>query len=69
MIRAFFAGVGKVIFFGVLGAIVGGFVAYNQRGDLVWPVISGALIGAGVGFFFGLIKALRIIFAGRRRVR
>ncbi len=69
MIRAFFAVVRNVIVFGVLGAIVGGFFAYNQRGDLVWPVISGALIGAGAGFFFGVIGALRVLFAGRRRVR
>ena len=34
------------------------------------PLITGALIGGGVGLFFGLIGALRILFAGGgRRVR
>ncbi|HLL83552.1 MAG TPA: hypothetical protein VK420_12895 [Longimicrobium sp.] len=70
MIRAVLAVIRNVIVFGVLGGIVGGFVAYNQRGDLVWPLISGALIGAAVGLFFGVIGALRILFAGGgRRVR
>jgi hypothetical protein len=69
MIRALFAVVRNVIVFGIVGAIVGGVFAYNQRGDLVWPVISGALIGAGVGLFFGLIGALRILFSAPRRVR
>jgi hypothetical protein len=70
LVRAMFAVIRSVIFFGVLGAIVGGVFAYNQRGDLVWPLISGALIGGAVGLFFGGIGALRILFAGRpRRVR
>ena len=70
LIRAAFAVLRNVIVFGILGAIVGGVFAYNQRGDLVWPVISGALFGAGIGLFFGLIGALRILFADpSRRVR
>ncbi len=70
LIRAAFAVIRSVIVFGVLGAIVGGVFAYNQRGDLVWPLISGALIGGAVGLFFGGIGALRILFAGApRRIR
>jgi len=70
LIRATFAVIRSVIVFGVLGAIVGGVFAYNQRGDLVWPLISGALIGGAVGLVFGGIGALRILFAGApRRVR
>lgn len=70
LIRATFAVIRSVIVFGVLGAIVGGVFAYNQRGDLVWPLISGALIGGAVGLFFGGIGALRILFSGApRRVR
>ena len=70
LVRALFAVIRNVIILALIGGIVGGFVAYNQGGDLVWPVITGALIGGGLGLLIGLIAAIRILFAeSPRRVR
>jgi hypothetical protein len=63
LVRALFAVVRNVIILALLGGIAGGFVAYNQGGDLVWPVITGALVGGGLGLLIGLISAIRILFA------
>lgn len=63
LFRALFAVVRYVIVLALLGGIVGGVFAYQQRGDLVWPVITGALIGGGLGLFIGLIVAIRILFS------
>jgi hypothetical protein len=63
LFRALFAVVRNVIILALLGGIVGGVFAYQQQGDLVWPVITGALIGGGLGLLIGLIVAIRILFA------
>jgi hypothetical protein len=63
LFRALFAVVRNVVILALLGGIVGGVVAYQQRGDLVWPVITGALIGGGLGLLIGLIAAIRILFS------
>ncbi len=63
VVRALFAVIRNVLVLAVLGALVGGFVAYQQQGDLVWPVMTGALIGGGLGLLIGLIVAIRILFA------
>ncbi|HEX6371907.1 MAG TPA: hypothetical protein VF006_23490 [Longimicrobium sp.] len=72
MVRALFAVVRSVIFWGLLGAVAGFFfpqlaadIAANQ--DPVWTAMAGAMVGAGLGLFFGTIRATRILFAAPRR--
>ena len=70
LVRALFAVLRYAIAGAVVGALVGGGIAYNQQGDLVWPVISGAIIGGGIGAVIGFIVAIRILFAeSPRRIR
>lgn len=59
----------NVIVWGVLGAIGGGVYASSVGGDLVFTALFGAMVGGGIGLFFGLIAALRVLFASSRRVR
>ncbi|HEX2203184.1 MAG TPA: hypothetical protein VHG91_07790, partial [Longimicrobium sp.] len=66
---AFLAVVRNVILWGVLGAIGGGFFAASQGGDVVFTALFGAMVGGGVGLFFGLIAALRVLFARPPRER
>lgn len=72
MVHAFFALVKSVIVWGLLGALAGFFfpqfaaqIAGNQ--DPVWTAMAGAMIGGGLGLFFGTIRATRILFAAQRR--
>ncbi|HEX5872319.1 MAG TPA: hypothetical protein VFY65_17945 [Longimicrobium sp.] len=72
MVAAFFALVRSVIFWGLLGALAGFFfpqfaaeIAANQ--DPVWTAMAGAMVGGGLGLFFGTIRATRILFAAPRR--
>jgi hypothetical protein len=72
MVRAVFALVRSVIFWGLLGALAGFFfpqfaaeIAANQ--EPIWTAMAGAMIGGGLGLFFGTIRATRILFAAPRR--
>jgi hypothetical protein len=70
MVRAFFAVIGSVIGWGLLGAAVGFFfpdllVMGGATAEPVWTAMAGAMVGGGVGLFLGTIRALRILFAQR----
>lgn len=67
LIRALLALVRNVILWGVLGALAGGVFAYSRGDDLVWTALFGAMIGGGAGLMFGMVAALRILFATRSR--
>jgi hypothetical protein len=71
MVSAFFALVRSVIFWGLLGAVAGFFfpqfaaeIAANQ--EPIWTAMAGAMVGGGLGLFFGTIRATRILFAAPR---
>jgi hypothetical protein len=70
-VRAFFALVRSVIFWGLLGA-VGGFFFPQYAGEIgvgqdpVWTAMAGAMVGGGLGLFFGTIRATRILFSQPR---
>jgi hypothetical protein len=71
VVRAFFAVIGSVVGWGLLGAAVGFFfpdllVMGGATAEPVWTAMAGAMVGGGVGLFFGTIRALRILFAQRR---
>jgi hypothetical protein len=72
MVRAFFALLRSIMFWGLLGAVAGFF--FPQYGgelavgqDPVWTAMAGAMVGGGLGLFFGTIRATRILFAQPRR--
>jgi hypothetical protein len=72
MVRAFFAVIGSVIVWGLLGAAVGFFfpdllVMGGASPEPIWTAMAGAMVGGGLGLFFGTIRALRILFAAPRR--
>ncbi len=71
VVRAFFAVLGSVVGWGVLGAVVGYLfpdllVMGGANPEPVWTAMAGAMIGGGVGLFIGTIRALRILFASQR---
>lgn len=60
----------RFVFVGVvIGGIGGGAIAYNQGGDLIYPLVSGAIIGGAIGLFAGFIAAIRILFGSEGRTR
>jgi uncharacterized oligopeptide transporter (OPT) family protein len=70
MVRAFFAVIGSVIGWGLLGAAVGFMfpdllVMGGAAAEPVWTAMAGAMVGGGLGLFFGTIRALRILFSQR----
>lgn len=72
MVRAFFAVIGSVIGWGLLGAVVGFLfpdllVMGGASPEPIWTAMAGAMVGGGLGLFFGTIRALRILFAAPRR--
>ncbi|HEU4455627.1 MAG TPA: hypothetical protein VFR81_21360 [Longimicrobium sp.] len=69
MFRAVFAIVRAVLFWGILGLIAGGAFAWYGTQDLdpIWAAMFGGFVGGGFGLFFGIISALRILFAGPPR--
>jgi hypothetical protein len=71
MVRAFFAVVGSVIGWGVLGGVVGFLfpdllVMGGASPEPVWTAMAGAMVGGGLGLFIGTIRALRILFSAPR---
>ncbi|HEU4882672.1 MAG TPA: hypothetical protein VFT45_10515 [Longimicrobium sp.] len=72
MVRAFFAVIGSVIGFGLLGAVVGYLfpdllVMGGATAEPIWTAMAGAMVGGGLGLFIGTIRAIRILFAAPRR--
>lgn len=60
----------RFVFVGVvIGGIAGGAIAYNQGGDLIYPLVTGAIIGGAIGLFAGAIAAIRILFGSEGRTR
>ncbi|HEU4560277.1 MAG TPA: hypothetical protein VFS20_20675 [Longimicrobium sp.] len=67
LIRGLVAVIRNVFGWGVIGALLATAVGYYENADMLWFAAFGAMVGGGVGLFFGLISALRILFASQRR--
>lgn len=65
VVRALFVVVRTVILWALLGAMGGAAYAFLVGGELVWLALFGLSVGGGIGLFFGLILALRTLFARR----
>jgi hypothetical protein len=66
LVRALFVLVRTVFLWALLGAGAGAAYAYFVGADPVWTAVFGLSNGAVVGLFFGVILALRTLFARRR---
>jgi hypothetical protein len=62
LLRAIFALLRATIFWGLLGGLVGGGVAFYQGGDPIWSGLFGAMVGGCAGLLFGAVAAIRILF-------
>lgn len=65
VVRALFVVVRTVILWALLGAMGGAAYAFLVGGELVWLALFGLSTGGGIGLFFGIILALRTLFARR----
>ena len=68
LFRGLVAVIRNVIGWAVIGTLLAAAVGYYENADMLWFAAFGAMVGGGVGLFFGLISALRILFAPQRRV-
>jgi hypothetical protein len=64
LFSAVLAVIRNVIGWAVIGALLAAGVAYyDASADMVWYAMFGAMVGAGIGVLFGIVRAIRIVFA------
>ncbi|HEX9938944.1 MAG TPA: hypothetical protein VGB15_17520, partial [Longimicrobium sp.] len=67
LFRSLLAVIRNVIGWGLIGTLLAAGVAYYENADMVWFAMFGAMVGGGIGLLFGLIRAIRILFAQPER--
>jgi hypothetical protein len=66
LFSAVMAVIRNVIGWGVIGTLLAAAVAYYENADMLWFAMFGAMVGGGIGLFFGVIRGIRVLFAAPR---
>lgn len=67
LFRVVLAVIRSAIGWGVICTLLAAAIGYYENADMLWFAAFGAMVRSGIGVFFGLIPALRILFAPQRR--
>jgi hypothetical protein len=67
LFRGVLAIIRNVLGWGVIGTLLAAAIGYYENADMLWFAMFGAMVGGGIGLFFGFVAALRILFSPQRR--